>query len=69
MPEVSVSYGTSKGTLKKFTLDEVWGLQRRKDEYGARYASYWNDTGVDGVILPAAPSVAWKKGTGAYFGE
>jgi len=76
VPQLEVSYGKTLGSVPVSTLNEIWALQKRKDEYQTRYLQYWNSTAglsrsgspVDAVILPACPSASFKPGESMYFG-
>lgn len=76
VPQLSASFGETKGTLPAFSVSQVWALNRRVADYRTRYAQYWNSTAsltksrrpVDAVLLPVAPSASFRPGEGVYFG-
>ncbi|CAK1357398.1 Acetamidase [Cercospora beticola] len=68
VPELAISYGEKVGHLPVSSLNDAWTIETRKYDYGVRYASYWQSTGVDAVIAPAAPTTSHKPTKGRYFG-
>ncbi|GIZ42592.1 hypothetical protein CKM354_000585300 [Cercospora kikuchii] len=68
VPELAISYGEKVGHLPVSNLNDAWTIESRKYDYGVRYASYWQSTGVDAVIAPAAPTTSHKPTEGRYFG-
>lgn len=68
VPELAISYGEKVGHLPVSSLNDAWTIESRKYDYGVRYASYWQSTGVDAVIAPAAPTTSHKPTEGRYFG-
>lgn len=65
-----------QGDVEPISTADFWDLCQERNEYRALYAKYWADRdgqtrsgrGIDGVILPVAPTTAVREGEFHYFG-
>ncbi|KAF8428989.1 amidase [Tirmania nivea] len=53
---------------KPLTVTESWDLASRRNQYRLSYARLWNETQVDAILCPVAPTVSAIHDTSKYWG-
>ncbi|KAK1054164.1 hypothetical protein LTR74_016028 [Friedmanniomyces endolithicus] len=76
-PVVQIQGWYEQGDVTPNSTGDFWNLCSQRNKYCAQYAAYWNSTSSfsrsgripDGIILPAAPSTAVRRGDFHYYGS
>lgn len=53
---------------KPITVTESWDLASQRNHYRLSYAKLWNETQVDAIVCPVAPTASVLHDTGKYWG-
>ena len=59
---------TENPNVKRLTIEEMWDLTIRRDEYRDEYAKHWEESGIDVLLCPVGPGAAPPLECARYWG-